>query len=95
MVSVAASEIQKSFGEWNDRALQSPVEITKYGRTSTFLVSAPLFKAMWASFRQSLPAAALSSSEVDMILNSGIVAGTSYNLDDIPDLEEVLSGPKL
>ncbi|WP_131803280.1 type II toxin-antitoxin system Phd/YefM family antitoxin [Mesorhizobium sp. LCM 4576] len=95
MVSVPASEIQKNFGEWNDRALQAPVQITKYGRTSTFLVSGPLFKAMWASFRQALPASELSATEVDLILGSEMAAGESYNLDDIPDLETEFSGPKL
>lgn len=89
MASVAASKIQKSFGEWHDRALQAPVEITKYGRTSAFLVSAPLFKAMWTSFRQTLPTTSLSSGELAMILESQIATDRPYDLDDISDLGEL------
>ena len=93
MVSVAASEIQKNFGEWHDRSFQGPVEITKYGRTSAFLVSAPLFKAMWASFRQAVPTANLSSGEVDMILSSEVATDRPYSLDDIPD-QDAPAGPR-
>ncbi|MDX8529781.1 hypothetical protein RFM41_10545 [Mesorhizobium sp. VK25A] len=95
MVSVAASEIQKNFGEWHDRSFQGPVEITKYGRTSAFLVSAPLFKAMWASFRQAVPTANLSSGEVDMILSSEVATDQPYSLDDIPDQDDAPAGPRI
>ena len=87
MITVAASEIQKSFGEWHDRALKSPVEITKYGRTSAVLVSASLFQAMWSSFRQARPAASLSDGEMEMIMNSQIVTDSEYNLDDLPEMD--------
>lgn len=94
MISVAASEIQKSFGEWHDKALQSPVEITKYGRTSAVLVSATLFQAMWSSFRQTRTAASLSDSEMEMIMGSQIDADTQYNLDDLPDIGGTSDGHK-
>lgn len=95
MASVAASEIQKNFGEWHDRSSQEPVEITKYGRTSAFLVSAPLFKAMWASYRQAIPTTALSEGEVGMILSAEVAAEQQHTLDDIPDHDDVPAGSKI
>lgn len=94
MISVPASEIQRNFGEWHDRASHEPVEITKYGRTSAYLVSAPLFKAMWASFRRALPAANLSESDIAMMLKSEVATTEPYDLDDVPDLEDVPKGPR-
>lgn len=88
MASVAASEIQKNFGEWHDRAFQEPVEITKYGRTSAFLVSATLFRAMWASYRRTLPVEALTEDEIGMIVRSQVEGEQQYSLDDIPDHDE-------
>ncbi|MCY1668545.1 type II toxin-antitoxin system Phd/YefM family antitoxin [Rhizobium sp. SL86] len=85
MASVPASEIQKNFGEWHDRAFQEPVEITKYGRTSAFLVSATLFKAMWASYRRTLPAESLTEAEIEMIVRSKVESEQPYTLDDLPD----------
>lgn len=91
MISVPASDIQRNFGEWHDRSFKEPVEITKYGRTSAYLVSAPLFQAMWASFRRALPAASLSETDIALILDAQVATSEPYNLDDIPDLDE---GPK-
>jgi prevent-host-death family protein len=87
MVSVPASEMQKKFGEWHDRAYEGPVEITKYGRTTAFLVSASLFRAMWSSYRKAMPVGALSQQEIEMIDASRIEEGEPYTLDDIPDGE--------
>jgi antitoxin (DNA-binding transcriptional repressor) of toxin-antitoxin stability system len=95
MASVAASEIQKNFGEWHDRAFQEPVEITKYGRTSAFLVSATLFKAMWASYQRTLPVDALTEDEIGMIAKSQVEGEQAYTLDDIPDHEDASAGSKV
>jgi hypothetical protein len=40
---VAASDVQKNFGVWHDRALKEPVQVTKYGRETVYLVSAETF----------------------------------------------------
>ena len=95
MASVPASEIQKNFGEWHDRAFQEPVEITKYGRTSAFLVSATLFKAMWASYRRPLPAETLTEAEIGMIRRSEVEAEQQFTLDDLPDHDDAPASPKL
>jgi hypothetical protein len=93
MVTVPATEIQKNFGEWHDRSFEGPVEITKYGRTSAYLVSAPLFRAMWASYRRAVPVAQLTEGEIDMILASETAIDRPYTLDDIPEGEGAASQP--
>lgn len=48
MFSVAASELQKNFGEWLEKALVEPIAINRYGRTSGYLISAALFEKIAA-----------------------------------------------
>ncbi|WP_420962652.1 type II toxin-antitoxin system prevent-host-death family antitoxin [Brucella sp. IR073] len=91
MVTVPATEIQKNFGEWHDRSFEEPVEITKYGRTSAYLISASLFKEMWASYRRAAPVSALSEDDVNLILRSEVMTGQPYNLDDLPEERADLS----
>src|SRR5258708_32176139 len=49
---VTASDVQKNFGIWHDKALKEPVQITKYGRETVYLVSAETFHELWASYRR-------------------------------------------
>ncbi len=93
MASVTASELQKNFGEWHDRIYEGPVEITKYGRTTAYLVSAQLFNQLWERFRVSLPVEALSESDVSLIMQSRVETDKPFNLDDIPDLDDDPRGP--
>lgn len=97
MVSVPASEFQKNFGEWHDRIFEGPVEITRYGRPTAYLVSAQMFHQLWQRFRVSLPVEALSEVDVNLIMQAKVATDTPYNLDDIPDLDEeyTASGPKV
>jgi len=97
MVSVPASEFQKNFGEWHDRIFEGPVEITRYGRPTAYLVSAQMFHQLWQRFRASLPVEALSESDVNLIMQAKVATDEPYNLDDIPDIDEVHtpSGPKV
>lgn len=93
MASVTASELQKNFGEWHDRIYEGPVQITKYGRTTAYLVSAQLFNQLWERFRVSLPVEALSESDVSLIIQSRVETDKPFNLDDLPDLDDDLRGP--
>ena len=93
MASVTASELQKNFGEWHDRIYEGPIEITKYGRTTAYLVSAQLFNQLWERFRVSLPVEALSESDVSLIMQSRVETDKPFNLDDIPYLDDDLRGP--
>jgi hypothetical protein len=94
MVTVPATEVQKNFGEWHDKSYEGPVEITKYGRTTAFLVSAPLFEAMWASYRRALPVSALSESDINLILEAEVATDAPYSLDDIPEKKEEVARRK-
>lgn len=88
MVAVPATEMQKNFGLWHDKSYEGPVEITKYGRTTAFLVSAPLFEAMWASYRRALSAGALAESDIDLILRAEVETDKPYRLEDIPEQDD-------
>lgn len=94
MVSVPASELQKNFGEWHDRAYDGPVEITRYGRTTAYLVSAKTFEEMRANYRKSMPIEALSQEEINLIAASRVETETPYTLDDIPDIEPSGQSPR-
>lgn len=42
-ISVTAGEISRNFGQWQDRALSSPVIVTNHGRPRVVVVSAELY----------------------------------------------------
>ena len=84
-VSVAASDMQKNFGAWHDKAYERPIEITRYGRPTAFLVSAKLYREMLASYRKAVVAAVISEDEIALIRNAVVETDQPYTLDDIPD----------
>ena len=86
-ITVAASEVQKNFGKWHDRAYEQPIEITRYGRTTAFLVSAKMYRDMLASYRRAVVAAEVSEGEMALVRNAEVDTDEPYNLDDIPDIE--------
>ncbi|MFN3634332.1 MAG: type II toxin-antitoxin system Phd/YefM family antitoxin [Rhizobium rhizophilum] len=85
MASVPASEFQKNFGEWHERIYQGPVEITRYGRPTAYLVSAEMFQQLWERFRVNMPVEALGVAEIEAIVRSEVSTDQPFNLDDIPD----------
>jgi len=87
MVSVTASEVQKNFGEWHDRAFEEPVEITRYGRSTAFLVSARLFHELMNSYRKAIPVEELEEGDLAALAKAEVQTDTPYRLDDIPDPE--------
>jgi prevent-host-death family protein len=88
MASVPASEFQKNFGEWHDKIFQGPVEITRYGRPTAYLVSAEMFRQLWQRLRVALPAEDLSPRDVDLIMQTKVETDEPYDLDDIPDIDD-------
>jgi PHD/YefM family antitoxin component YafN of YafNO toxin-antitoxin module len=88
MARVSASEVQKNFGEWHDKAYEQPVEITRYGRTTAFLVSATMYRDMMASYRKAIPVTALDDHELHLIRNAVVETDRPYNLSDLPDDED-------
>jgi len=95
MTSVPASEVQKNFGEWHDKAYEGPVEITRYGRTTAYLVSARLFREMWASYRKIVPVEDLSDTEMAMIREAKVETAEPFNLSDIPEIDEAPGAPRI
>lgn len=88
MASVPASQFQKNFGEWHDRVHQGPVEITRYGRPTAYLVSADLFQQLWERFRIAVPVEDLLPGDIDLIMQSKVETDEPYGLDDIADVDE-------
>jgi prevent-host-death family protein len=89
--SVPASEVQKNFGAYHDKALKEPVQITKYGRETAYLVSAETFNEMWASYRKAVPVGELSDAEMDMIMQAKVPAEHDYEYEDDPEPDETPS----
>lgn len=85
MASVPASEFQKNFGEWHERIYQGPVEITRYGRPTAYLVSAEMFQQLWERFRVNVPVETLGVAEVEAIMQAEVTTDQPYALADIPE----------
>ena len=85
--TVTASDLQKNFGLWHDRSMQEPVQITKHGRESAYLVSAQTFHDLWASYRRSIDVLDLSDAEMALILAAEIPADRVYEVEVSPDTE--------
>lgn len=87
MAVVPASEFQKNFGEWADKAFEEPVEITRYGRTTAYLVSAPFFKELVANYRKAVAAHELDDQDMALIRESRMDDDEAYDLGDLPEVE--------
>jgi antitoxin StbD len=82
--SVTASEVQKNFGAYHDKAQREPVQITKYGRETAYLVSAETFNEMWASYRKAVPVGDLSDDEMAAIMQATVPPEHDYDYEDDP-----------
>jgi prevent-host-death family protein len=81
-VTAPASEVQKNFGAFHDRAMREPVRVTKYGRETVYIVSAETFHALKQSQREAIAAAELSDDVVAAILAAEIPSEHRYSLDE-------------
>ena len=79
--TVTASEVQKNFGAYHDRALSEPVRVTKYGRETVYIVSAKTFHAMKQAQRDAIASADLSDAELALIDSAEIPPAQRYRLD--------------
>jgi PHD/YefM family antitoxin component YafN of YafNO toxin-antitoxin module len=87
MISVSASEIQKNFSEYEEKAAQEPVEVTRSGRSPSYLVSEQLFKDMMSSYRRAIPVEMLTDSDAALIQQAQVQTNSPYDLEDIPEIE--------
>lgn len=82
-VTAPASEVQKNFGAYHDKALVEPVRVTKYGRETVYIVSATTFHLLKQGQRRALAAAELNDAEMAAIAAAEIPATHRYSLKDI------------
>jgi prevent-host-death family protein len=81
-ITAPASEVQKNFGAFHDRAMREPVRVTKYGRETVYIVSAETFHAMKQSRRDAVATAELSDAEAELIAAAEIPAEHRYRLSE-------------
>ena len=69
---------------WHDEAIKEPVQITKHGRETAYLVSAETFNRLWSSYRRVAKVAELSEAEMNMILAAEIAPKNAYEIGEEP-----------
>jgi hypothetical protein len=79
--TASASDVQKNFGAYHDRALSEPVRVTKYGRETVYIVSATTFHEMKQAQRKAIASADLTDEEAGLIEAAEIPAEQRYSLD--------------
>ncbi|KHJ53863.1 prevent-host-death protein [Aureimonas altamirensis] len=80
--TVSASDVQKNFGTYHDRAMSEPVRVTKYGRETVFIVSAKTFHDLKQAQREAIAAVDLTDDELAMIEAAEIPEEHRYTADD-------------
>jgi PHD/YefM family antitoxin component YafN of YafNO toxin-antitoxin module len=80
--SATASDVQKNFGLWHDKALQEPVQITKYGRETIYLISADTFHQLWQSYQRAMSTVELTDAEMALINEAEVPAEHDYDYQE-------------
>jgi len=79
--TASSSDVQKNFGAYHDRALTTPVRVTKYGRETVYIVSAQTFHDMKQAQRDAIASADLTDAELAHIEAAEIPPEHRYSLD--------------
>lgn len=79
---VSASEVQRNFGAYHDRALKEPVKVTKYGRETVYIVSAETYHSLKLAQRQAIAAADLDDAELALIEAAEVPVEERYDFGD-------------
>lgn len=82
-ITAPASDVQKNFGAFHDKALAEPIRVTKYGRETVYIVSAETFHRLKQSERQAIAAVELSDREIAQIEAAEVPAEHRYSLNDL------------
>jgi antitoxin StbD len=84
-LTVPASEIQKNFGAYHDKALGGEaVCVTRYGRESVYIVSAAAFHDLKQGQRRALSVGELSDAEVALFEAAEIPVAERYEIEKQP-----------
>ena len=79
--TVSASEVQKNFGAYHDRALTEPIRVTKYGRETVYIVSAETFHVLKQAQRDAIRSADLTDAEARLIAEAEIPPEHRHSID--------------
>jgi antitoxin StbD len=79
----SASDVQKNFGAFHDQALSEPVQVTRYGRESVYIVSARTYHELRQSYRRALSASELTEEELALIDAAEVPPEHRYSLKDV------------
>ncbi|HYD99611.1 MAG TPA: type II toxin-antitoxin system prevent-host-death family antitoxin [Alphaproteobacteria bacterium] len=82
-IVATASEVQKNFGLYHDKALSEPVTISKYGRITVALISAADYELLNRVKKQAVPVAELTDAELAEIAAAEIPAERRYSIDQL------------
>ena len=82
-ITAPATEVQKNFGAFHDRAMREPVRVTKYGRETVYIVSAETFHALKQGQRQAVASCDLTDEEGALIEAAEVPAEHRYGLSDL------------
>lgn len=82
-ITAPATEVQKNFGAFHDRAMREPVRVTKYGRETVYIVSADTFHALKQGQRHALASSELTDREAALIKAAEIPAEYRYSVSDL------------
>ena len=96
-ITAPATEVQKNFGAFHDRAMREPVRVTKYGRETVYIVSAETFHALKQGQRQAVASSELTEQEAALIEAAEIPKAHRYALERsrlaFGGAPDALSGP--
>lgn len=82
-ITAPASEVQKNFGVYQDRAMTGEaVRVTRYGRETVYIVSARTFHELKQGQRQAVSTADLTEAEMALIEAAEIPAERRYSARD-------------
>lgn len=94
VLSVTASEAQRNFGVLHDDAMREPVQITKHGRETVYMISAEMWQTLWQAYRVAKPISQLSAEDIEGIRNFEIGPESDYGPEDYPELEITMARPR-
>lgn len=81
--SASATDVQKNFGLFHDRALVEPVMVTRYGRETVCIVSAARYRQLKQYEREARRVSDLSDAELALIEGAEIPPEARYHSRDL------------
>lgn len=80
---ITAAEVQKNFGRFQDKAMVTPVTVTKYGRPTVVILAAAEYERLKKLDRQALAVEELSDRDIAAIKAARIPKARRYRSSDV------------